>query len=210
MSVVLPTPESNPGKAEWSEVYANDKALKEAHETLEAEFKASTRPVTWYTPKVIATEESRSNTAFGTLTTPDEITGVVVPANSLVQLTYSALVGSSVEGAGRVAVFVGSNQLKSVGATTPAVQEASTSGTPGVPRTCMSNAGGLGVSLQGTSFVTTGLAHAWPTASGEVRGGPVLIHRLAAGTYSFSIQFKATSGSITAKERLLQVAVVGS
>lgn len=41
MTVTLPTPESNAGKAEWSEVYGNDKALKDAVDGIEAKFPVS-------------------------------------------------------------------------------------------------------------------------------------------------------------------------
>jgi len=205
MTLVLPTPESNPGKAEWSEVYANDKALKEAHEALEAEFKASTRPVTWYAPKIIATEESRTNTAFGTLATADEITNVVLPTNGLMAIGYVALVKESVSTAGRAAIFLGANQLKKVGGTTPVVQEAELFGT-GTFQTLATQADGLDRG-EGTSFVTTGqvLAH----NRGTGLGGLCYVFA-ASGTYNVSIQYKATSGSVTAKERKLWVGVLGS
>lgn len=148
--------------------------------------------------KVIATEESRTNTAFGTLATPDEITEVVVPTNGLLLINYSALVKSSVAAAGRVAIFIGANQLKKVGAGVPVLQEGLTVGTNFV--SIETTTVGLS-SSEGTSYVTTGEA--------GLSAGFCVVRRLAAGTYAISIQYKATSGSITAKERSLQAAVLG-
>ena len=45
--------------------------------------------------------------------------------------------------------------------------------------------------------------------SRPVLGGECIIRNLAAGTYDFSVQFKATAGSVTVKERALTVAVEG-
>lgn len=215
--VTLPTPESNPGKAEWSEVYANDKALREvvngeldngnlsgsagittanlAGEITTA--KLSQAKFTWYTPKVIATEETRSNTAFGFLTTEDKIESVVVPTNGLVLIGYSALFKSSSANAGRAAIFLGSNQLKVALGT----QEAQASE---VFKALNTYPGGLVKTSEQSSFVTTGEALGFETS-----GGFCVVHRLAAGTYTIGVQFKATSGSVTAKERALSVGVFG-
>src|SRR5882672_5453420 len=114
MTVSLPKGETNKGKANWSDVYGNDKALKEAAETLEGKFPVTranlateSKPFTWYTPKIIATEETRENVAFGNLTTADEIASVVVPENGKLLIGYRAHYKSSVGAAGSVALFVG-------------------------------------------------------------------------------------------------------
>lgn len=203
MTVILPKPENESGTNEWADVFANDKALKEAVETLQTEFAAANNPVTWYTPKVIATEESRTNTSFGTLTTADEIKSVVLAENGLILISYTAIIKSSVSGAGGVAIFIGSNQLKSPGiVAAPEVQEASTTGTSSTM--FISRGGGL-VNLEaGTSYVTTGMTlGAAGTSSGLC---PVFA---AAGTYDISVKYKATSGSVTAKERKLWVETRG-
>lgn len=211
MSVSLPKGETNKGKANWSDVYGNDKALKEAAETLEGKFPvaaanlaAAAKPVAWYEPKIIATEESRTNTAFGTLTTADEIKEVVLPTNGVIRIGYVALVKSSVSGAGRVAIFLGSNQLKTASEGAPAVQESAT-----LETTFMqfgSTTGGMSnqnASPGASSFVTTG------QVLGAGGGGMAEVFA-AAGTYSISVRFKASSGSITAKERKLWVEVLGT
>lgn len=149
----------------------------------------------WYEPKVIATEQTRENTSFGTLGTADEVPGVVVPANSLVVISYSALWRSSVANAGRAALFIGANQAKS---TNGSVQEGS-SGEGATFKKLISGNGGLETQSNET-FVTTG----------EVAGAGLWVRRLAAGTYNMSIQFKSTSGAVTAKERSLAVEVHGA
>lgn len=199
------------GTNEWSDVEANDNALAEVvngqldNENIKAgagitreKLAADAKGVvgTWCTPKVIATEESRTNTAFATLTTPDEITGVAVPENSSLFVEFSALVKTSIEGAGRVAIFLSGTQLKNVSGSNYEVELATVGATFKKVFTTPT-----GLSFGGTEFVTTG----------EVGGqGWLLIHRLAAGTYTVSVQYRATSGSITAKTRTTKAAVFGS
>lgn len=215
--VVLPRLNQT-GVNEWADVQTNDEALATvingeiANENLSgtagitrANLAVESKPVTWYTPKVIATEESRTNVAYGTLTTADEITGVVLPENGLIMVGYMALVKNSVESAGRVAIFLGANQLKTTaGASPPIVQE-----------TNLSNVGFNGVGTNGTglghgsnaaqAFVTTGMS-----VGGETAGSSGLVAIFAAaGTYTVSVQYKASSGSITAKERKLWVYTLG-
>src|SRR4051812_26149246 len=45
---------------------------------------------------IIATEESRTNVAYGKLPTPDQVSGVVLPPNGLIVVVYQALWKSSV------------------------------------------------------------------------------------------------------------------
>lgn len=194
MTVVLPKGENETGSNEWADVYANDKALKEAVETLQTEFGAAVKPVTWYTPKIIATEETRENVAFGTLTTKDEITGVVVPSNGKLIVNYRAKAKSSVAGAGRIALFLGAT---AIGSPTNAAMEGKIEGTAfGTLRT-EGNALTFAEAI-GTPDVSTGFVI-----------GTALEVSVAAGTYVVSAQYKASSGSVTAKERKLWVEVHG-
>jgi hypothetical protein len=165
----------------------------------------SASPVRWYKPKIISTEESRENTSFGTLTTADKIEGVVVPENGIVVVLYKAHVKSSVAEAGKCAIFLGSNQLKT-GAST-AKQEASTKvGEANFYRYFSSYQGGLINNEIGVEPpVTTGQTIGHKTAG---LGGFCPIE-VAAGTYDISVQFKATSGSVTAKERKFWVYTLG-
>lgn len=163
-----------------------------------AQLNAAAKPVSWYTPKIIATEESRTNTEFGTLTTADEITGVVLPENGLIVVGYMALLKQSVSEAARAAIFVGANQLKRGAGGAPAVQE--NLGISGIGFHNL-EVGANGIVLQANGAeaqVTTGM----------LNGGGCSIFA-AAGTYTISVRFKATSGSVTAKERKLWVYTLG-
>lgn len=187
--------------------------------------------VTTYPATVIATSQSRTNTAFGLLTTHDEVTGVVVPAKALVLVTYQATWRESVATAGRAAIFIGSNQL----------QVAARSGAP-VTQGAGNAAGGsanidtplatmpiglvsaIPLTTNYSGDVTTGQAvgigmdaatsASWSRGGTVVllpqamsHGGPCTIGKLAAGTYTISVQFKSSSGSVTVKSRNLWVEV---
>lgn len=152
---------------------------------------------------IIATEETRNNTAYGTLTTPDTVAGVVLPTDGLIFVAFQALVKSSVLGAGRAALFLDSNQLKTrSGNAAPQIQEATTTAAAGdygpLATASYGLIAGLGSSTS-TSDVTTGQSIGAPVA-----GGVTAIFA-AADTYDVSVQFKATSGTVTAKERKLWV-----
>ena len=206
--------------------------LKEAMTTQEA----IKHPVTWYTPKVISTEESRTNTAYGTLTTPDEVTEVVVPENGLIMVGYQATWKESVKEAARAAIFLGSNQLK-VALTNSgslATQAAATGSTATVDRKVA-----LASTAMGLVSGTTGSAYAGDATTGQAvglvggTGTSALVMELAgfvdsistsgsnitpfgglcyifagAGTYTVSVKYKASSGSVTASNRKLWVGVL--
>lgn len=155
----------------------------------------------WYAPKIIASEQTRESASFGTLTTADEIKEVVLPENGIIVFGYSAKWKSSVSAAGRVALFLGANQLKNAH-TGEVVEEATLSTTEF--HTLYSN-------NRASAFerTATGTVAAFPTTGTTVTHGFAWIFA-AAGTYNINVQFKATSGSITAKERKLWVAVLGA
>jgi hypothetical protein len=176
--------------------------LKGMNELLNTENKLG-NTLRWYTPTIVATEQERESTSYGTLTTADEVKNVVLPANGLIVVGFVGLVKSSVGAAGSAAIFLGSNQLKTAGSTIPEVQSAGTVGTGF--NTFTSYWAGLRESNGGTSFVTTGQSVAVGTGSS---GGPAYIFA-EAGTYDVSVQFKATSGKVVAKERKLWVGVIG-
>ena len=185
---------------------------------------------------IIATSESRTNTAYGTLTTPDQVTGLALPAGALIAVWFQATWQESVAGAARAAIFVGSNQLKVAGFGSPVTQAAATSSsTTATPEPLVSSPIGL-VALQGavgggSSNVTTGqvigvagdpLSDVFHELGGTVAravvsssspatppliGGPCYIFA-AAGTYTISVQFKASSGSVTVSNRRLYARVV--
>lgn len=223
------------GSNEWGDVEANDVAIREvvngeldnnnlsgsAGITL-ANLAAEAKPVAQYEPKAIAAEQSRENTAYGFLSTEDKIEGVAVAENAIVRVWYSALWKESKTGVARAALFIGANQLSvPVASAAPQVQAARTGG--GEPERLLpliTAPIGL-VSTPPTvaansSFVTTGMSLALaneayfdPENKVSFPGGPVDIIRLAAGTYTIGVKFKASSGSVAAKERILQVATFG-
>jgi hypothetical protein len=178
-----------------------------------ADLAASAKPVTWYTPKVISTEQSRESTAYATLTTADEIQGVVLPENGLIVIGYQATWKSSVGNGGRAAIFIGPNQLKRASGESadPAAQLA-VGAAAGVFTPLFSHGGGLqntGVSTAYNGDVATGQVLGGLLSGGTVMAGPCFVFA-AAGTYNISVQFKAESGSVTAKNRKLWVAVLGA
>lgn len=170
----------------------------------------------------IATSESRTNTAYGLLTTPDRVQNVVVPALAQVEVSYQAISQRSASaGDARVAIFIGSNQLQKSGNASNGggVQEATmnTSTTNNTDQILASSTGGLFASdsIGGgapVTAVTTGLVigggeKANLEATSGPQYGPCRLF-VAAGTYDISIQYKVSSGSVTAKERRLWVRVL--
>lgn len=175
--------------------------LKEG--TIEAKrFESGLGRIKWYTPKITATEQTRESASFGTLPTADEISSVVMPANGLMLIGFRAQVKSSVENAGKIAIFLGGNQLKTVSLAGNEGQEASTN-TAGVFSNVSSAVTGLTAVTQAAVPVTTGQILGTSTA-----GGFIAVFA-AEATYNVTIQYKATSGSVTAKERKLWVAILG-
>ena len=173
---------------------------------------------------IIATEESRTNTAYGTLTTPDRVQNIVLPTDGLICVAYQAMWKESVNAAASADIFLGSNQLAHAVANNPAgaqVSPAVSPGGAGAYQPISTFANGLlgGVSSDASVYggdATTGQSvgvnflgtnQAVPSASLSA-GGPCYIFA-AAGTYTVSVQFKASSGSVTAKERKLWVWTMG-
>lgn len=156
----------------------------------------------------ISTSQGTSSTTYTTLATPDQVTGIVLPANGLIAVWYQATVQESVNGAARIAIFIGSNQLKfaSNSGTAPQVQEAAISqGSPNLNCPIASYQGGLVCNAglaNWTGDVTTGQVVGYANTAGA--GGPAWVFA-AAGTYTVSVQFKASSGSVTAAGRKLWV-----
>jgi hypothetical protein len=157
---------------------------------------------------IIATTESRTNTAYGTLTTPEQVAGIVLPTDGLLVVAYQATWQESVAAAGRVAIFIGTNQLKGATATGAAVVNEVSIGSPAntdVP--LASQPFGLVSAIPGaaSSDVSTGQIVGMSSGISEPHpAGPCHIFA-AAGTYTVSVQFRATSGSVTVKNRKLWV-----
>ncbi len=194
--------EGNPNTTEDPKIKT---MLKGVNELLNSENKLG-NTLRWYTPTIIAGEETRENTAYGTLTTPDEVKSVVLPTNGLILLGYSAVVKASKTSAGAVSIFIGANQLKrqTVGSTAPEVQDLEVStNTIHIGSSVAGMASGSGI-WTGPD-VTTG-----QVLSVQATSGGLTAIFAAAGTYNVSVQFKASSGNISAKERKLYVATLGA
>lgn len=168
---------------------------------------------------IIASTESRTNVAYGTLTTPDQVSGIVLPTDGLIFVAYHATWQESVQSAAAAAIFIGATQLKRATETgAPGVDETSHGATPAATdRPLTTYPYGLsswaGVSAAYGGDVTTGqvVGSADSTLSSNANNrfgvcGPIFA---AAGTYTVSVQFKASSGSVTAKNRRLWVWTLG-
>jgi hypothetical protein len=182
----------------------------------------------------ISASQSTSSTTYTTLATPDQVTGIVLPTNGLIRVWYQAQASSSVSSAGRAALFIGSNQATvqaSLGASTqsPLVQAAVIAGmvtnslftTPFGLQTIGATTfsgdvttgqgiGGYAVQTSLTNSLITelnGTQYQWIQSGTNIfvaAGGAWDIFA-AAGTYTVSVQFKASSGTVTASNRKLWV-----
>lgn len=164
---------------------------------------------------IIATSESRSNVAYGTLATPDRVQGIVLPTDGLIFVVYHAVWKNSVAAAGHAAIFLGSNQLLNpptgAGGGGDVIQQATGPINTNVDLVLATSPFGLesaggGITGSYTGPASTGVAAVSQTASGP--NGICTIFA-AAGTYDVSVQFQASSGSVTAKNRKLWVWAVG-
>jgi hypothetical protein len=162
---------------------------------------------------IIATEESRSNTAYGLLTTPDRVSSIVLPTDGLIVVGYQAQWKNSVGGAGRAAIHLGSNAVVAAtfGSTSPLATVAEATGPTNADtyKSLSSYQGGVTSHSTGSAYtgdVTTGQV----LGSGGSQGyyGACVIFA-ATGTYDVSVQFKSASGNVTVKERKLWVWSIG-
>lgn len=150
---------------------------------------------------IIATSELRTNTAYGKLTTPDEVT-VVLPTDGVIKVLFQAEWATSDASVAHAAIFLNAVQANIAGNNAPAAQEAVRAGTT-VEIPLSSYASGLVSGSGGTGYsadVTTG------QIVGTANGAGMCSIFAAAGTYTVSIQFKVSSGSVTVQNRRLWVA----
>lgn len=167
-----------------------------------------------YPANVVVTQETRTNTAYGLMTTPDRVQNVVLPTNGLIAIAYQARWQESVLGAARAAIFIGANQLKTVvgGTTAPVVQEADIGYTAGANFSLSTHLSGLvGINTSGyTGDVTTGQIVGMKIDTTDSTGswGGFCLVFAAAGTYDISVQYKASSGNVLADNRKLWVATL--
>jgi hypothetical protein len=179
---------------------------------------------------LIPEEKSRTNAAYGLLEAvegrTDKVEGIVLPTKGLICVAYSAWLASSVVDVGRAAIFLGATQLRTRHRGTVAIESAPTGPSEaGAFRSIQTVPFGLvatrGAVNTGSADVTTGEAFFIPSdqeEGGQLRydhNGTIFTIQGShsgvcyifanAGTYEVSVQFKSSSGSITAKERKLYV-----
>lgn len=157
---------------------------------------------------IIATQETTTSATYTTLTTPDQVSNVVLPTDGLIVVGFQAYAKTDVNASGRAAIFLGANQLKGPG-TVPAVVEtpAFSSGANDwsvVVSTSVGLTRDSTGSVTSPAVVTTGMVLPPP-----LLGGGLCSIWAAAGTYTVSVQWKTSSGTLTAKERRLWVWTMG-
>lgn len=172
----------------------------------------------WYGKTIISTAETRTNTAYGLLTTPDQVASVPVATNGLLLVAFSAMwKAGAASQAPDAALFIGANQLKAAdmlgdGWNPQSAALNPVDATAVYYRPVFSSRSGL-VSpahsvhtLDVADMPTTGaaLSEAFLT---NPAGGMLAVEGLAAGTYTVSVQWRNTTGggSVTAKNRRLRV-----
>jgi hypothetical protein len=126
MATTVPNTFVNGTNADATQMNANFAAVTAAVDGV-----AAAAGVTTPAPKMrgmssVAGAENRVSAAYGLMATPDRVTGIVLPTNGLLVVTFQAWWNESVSAAARAAIFLGSNQLKiaSNTASAPSVQEA--------------------------------------------------------------------------------------
>lgn len=159
---------------------------------------------------IIATSQTRTSSSYGTLSTPDQVTGVVVPTNGIIQVRYWAIWERATAVTGNAAIFIDSTMLtvpRLTGAST-ATGEASNVG--GLDQYLTTYWGGLISTGSGGDSGTVASLPATGSilGAGAAGGGACEIIGLPAGTYTVSVRFKTPSGTLTIENRNLWVRVL--
>lgn len=155
---------------------------------------------------IIATEETREGTGYSTLTTPDEL-AVTVGTNGIIVIAFRALWKEEVAKAALAGLFhkIGLGAAVGVKIRDPAGEAtvdvvSGQIGHAGVWQPLVTTTNGL---VSGTANVNAPVVTGTPTVVGMLGSGGWMLIEAAAGTYSFSIRYKASSGKVTAKQRAL-------
>lgn len=155
---------------------------------------SAARPVQWYTPKIIGTEENRSAESFSTLTTADEIPNITTTEGGLLFVLYRAKVKSSSNNGGRVRIYLNETPVKNfIGQTQELTTEATTSFRL------------LYTHWEELKWVNSELADsAW-----QPQG--IMALSVEPGTFALSVKYRGVGGAtVTAKERKLWAVRLGS
>lgn len=163
---------------------------------------------------IIAGEESRTSTSFGLLATPDQVSSIDVATNGKLRISYlAAWKGDTAKATITAAIFLGSDQLL---ATTSAL------GTTNLVRAQQAavtlDFGGSNLNDVYAPLRTSedGLESEAPVSGTKTFSGypttgvivPPCEVFVAAGTYTVSVQFKASVGAVLVKDRRLWVEAI--
>lgn len=180
---------------------------------------------------IISAEESTTSSSYTTLATEDKAADIVMPSDGLVVVWFHALWKESVNNTTRAAIFLNEDQVKIGKQANPpdgqAAENVSAGGTTNTYRNLFSTSGGLMASISSAvegisvstgqivghlagsadSIFSVGETSLGATETG-LRGGPVYIYA-DAGIYDVSIRYKASSGTVTVKDRRLWCMALG-
>lgn len=165
-------------------------------------------PVRFKGKSIVSTEQTISHggsvDTFDLAPTPDRVSNVILPTDGLIAVHFRALAKYAGSAIGEAAIFLGSNQLKTI----------SVSGAPAVQKGLVSDAEYQWIwsIAQGLNGGTTGSGNA---SDGVTTGlslgvlGSMCYIEAAAGTYDVSVKWRnqldAGSESVTIKDRRLRV-----
>lgn len=155
---------------------------------------------------IIAQTETRTNAAYGTMPTPDQVAGIVLPVDGLIFIAAEMTWQQSAASAAWAAIFLNSVQLRlASNLASPAVAETTIGGN-------INNDTPLTTYTGGVISNTAPVAYTGDVTTGQVVGGSsggICTVFAAAGTYTVSVQFRSTSGNVIAKNRKLWVWTLG-
>lgn len=154
---------------------------------------------------IIATEESTTSLTYVTMTTPDEVSSVVLPTDGLIAVFFQAMIKNTADTA-TAAIFLGSTQVKVAdqSSASPIFAQAG-GGSSGNYKSIVSSPLGL-TAADGAPAYTGDVTTGQILGVNPVSGGPCYIFA-AAGTYTVSVRYKTgiNSTSVTVKNRKLWV-----
>lgn len=156
---------------------------------------------------IIPASQGTASTVFTKLATPDQVTGVTVPTGGLIAVWFRAIWATSVSAAGLAAICVNDVPIQwDTGGAAPSAGAACALSPSfvNIANVVSSFVGGLNTVNSNTSYlgdVTTGQA----LADANNLGGPCYIFGLTAGVYTVSVQWRCSSGSLSASNRRLYV-----
>lgn len=162
-------------------------------------------PVVSAKKSITAVEQSRTNSSYGYFGTPDRV-NVKVPTDGLIVVAFQALWIEEIEGAARAAIFVNDEQVASRGVTDATAQETSLGQ---ADQYSLLNSSPLGlVSEPAASDLTTDVDTGSLIVGSDGLGiGGVchIMRRTGGGDFDVGVKFKASSGTVWAKDRWLAV-----